>query len=116
MHHEIYESDRKPARGSAILQIKSFKPVPEIIQQLMSLKKGRRLVYYRGNMTEDTARCSPNDCDKRGAPRYQDLLRQIELTVIQLVKNGRITLEQRELKIKNHGAVSKICEYAAIGI
>jgi hypothetical protein len=85
---------------------------PLTIARLRSLGPGERMVWYRGNLTDDIA---------DSGPRYRKLLYAVADEADKLAREGRLTLSSRKLRIPlppdKDGKVRcvKVVEHFAIG-
>jgi hypothetical protein len=77
------------------------------IERLNALKRGEKLVYYRGNFEYDIERCNDDD-----VPAYGLILLRLRDTASSLARTGKLRLEKYPYGHTNSG----LFEYLAIGL
>ena len=79
------------------------------IDRLHRLRPGERFRYYSGNWKQDLDRSR----EEGGSGLYVEVMEAIGLTVRNLVRQGRIRVEEVERRIERGGV--RVTDYIAIG-
>jgi len=99
--------NRRSLPAIAALSLSPVGVTNTTIDRLCRLRPGERFRYYSGGLAKDLDRSR-----QQGAGNYVELLELIDMTVRDLVREGRIRVEQVERRGANN---VRLIDYIAIG-